>query len=94
MIIGLQEIEDAAKTKPPGWREAVLAAGQVNRGLLHISRARFAALSVSYAQLGDAVATAAKPIARAVDRVAKTNLAGCGGCAKRHQKWNGGAKAV
>jgi len=94
MIISVKEIEEAAETKPAGWREAVLAAGQINRGLLHISRAKFAALSVSYSQLGDAVATAAKPIARAVDRVAKTNLAGCGGCAKRHAKWNGGAKPV
>ena len=30
--------------------------------------------------LGDAVAAVAQPIARAIDRVTGTNLAGCGGC--------------
>jgi hypothetical protein len=38
--------------------------------------------------LGDAVALIAQPIARAIDRVAGTNVAGCGGCAKRRAKLN------
>jgi len=36
--------------------------------------------------LGDAVAYVAQPIARAVDRVFKTNVTGCGGC-KARQAW-------
>ena len=38
--------------------------------------------------LGDVVAAVAQPIARAVDRVAGTNLKGCQGCAKRREKLN------
>jgi hypothetical protein len=36
--------------------------------------------------LGDVVAYVAQPIARAIDRVLKTNVAGCGGC-KARQTW-------
>jgi hypothetical protein len=38
--------------------------------------------------LGDLVAAVAQPIARAVDRVAGTNLKGCQGCAKRRETLN------
>lgn len=38
--------------------------------------------------LGDAVAVAAQPIARAIDRVAGTNVAGCGGCKQRQETLN------
>ncbi len=40
------------------------------------------------AGLGDAVALIAKPIARAIDRVAGTKLEGCKPCAKRQAKLN------
>lgn len=37
-------------------------------------------------RLGDAVAAIAQPVAKAIDRVAHTNLANCAGC-KRRQDW-------
>ena len=39
-------------------------------------------------ELGDYVSMIAQPIARAIDAVAGTNVAGCGGCEKRRQKLN------
>lgn len=39
-------------------------------------------------QYGDAVEIVTKPIARAVDRALGTNLANCGACAKRRERWN------
>lgn len=38
--------------------------------------------------LGDVIASVAQPIAKAVDFVAKTNLANCAPCAKRKQGGN------
>ncbi len=38
--------------------------------------------------LGDAVHTAAKPVVMLVKALGGPNLAGCGGCAKRREKWN------
>jgi hypothetical protein len=37
---------------------------------------------------GDIIALAAKPIARAIDRVAGTKLENCGACAKRQALMN------
>ena len=37
---------------------------------------------------GDIVAIVAQPIARAIDAIAGTNIANCGGCAKRRQAMN------
>lgn len=37
-------------------------------------------------RLGDIVAAVAQPVAKAIDRVAHTNLANCAGC-KRRQEW-------
>lgn len=39
-------------------------------------------------ELGDYVAMMAQPIARAIDRVAGTNVADCPGCKKRREKLN------
>ena len=41
-----------------------------------------------YAGLGDVVAAVAQPVARTLDAVAGTNIAGCGGCAKRQALLN------
>jgi len=38
--------------------------------------------------LGDAVAAVSQPIAKAVDAVAGTKLAECGGCKQRRQRMN------
>ena len=40
-------------------------------------------------RLGDKVEAFAKPIARAIDRVAGTKIAKCGGCDKRRRILNG-----
>jgi hypothetical protein len=41
-----------------------------------------------YAGLGDVVAAMAQPVARTLDAVAGTNIAGCGGCARRQSLLN------
>ena len=38
--------------------------------------------------LGDLVYKIANPVAKTIDRVFKTNVAGCGGCAQRREKLN------
>jgi hypothetical protein len=38
--------------------------------------------------LGDVVHAIAQPIAKAIDKVAKTNLQNCGACAKRRETLN------
>lgn len=43
---------------------------------------------VKFRGLGDAVAAVANPIAGAVDKVLKTKIKGCGGCAKRQEMLN------
>jgi len=42
----------------------------------------------SIAGVGDIVHKVAQPIARVIDRVAKTNIQGCGGCKKRREALN------
>ncbi len=41
-------------------------------------------------KLGDAVSTVAQPIARGIDAVAGTNVAGCSGCKKMRDNLNAG----
>lgn len=50
-----------------------------------ITRAVTAAKQQRY---GDAVHAIAHPVAVAVDKVLQTNLANCGGCAQRRERWN------
>lgn len=38
--------------------------------------------------LGDAVASVAQPVARAIDSIIGTKIAGCGGCKKRREALN------
>lgn len=44
--------------------------------------------SVAKLQIGSAVAKIAQPIAKAIDKVAGTNMQGCGGCKAREMKLN------
>lgn len=39
-------------------------------------------------RLGDVVASAAQPIAGAIDKTLGTNIKGCGACARRRKKLN------
>ncbi len=45
-------------------------------------------------KLGDAIATVAQPIARGIDAVARTNVAGCSGCKKMRENLNQGMSVV
>lgn len=42
-----------------------------------------------YRGLGDVVAAVAQPVAKVIDKAARTNLEGCAGCAKRRRALNG-----
>ena len=99
MTIPLAKLTEAAPTKPEGWLQRVLKAGETRGSHLHIDRLTWLRLSAEFGQWGDAVAVAAKPIARAIDQASgkvglQTNVEGCVGCAKRHIKLNGGSEAV
>ena len=41
-----------------------------------------------YRGLGDVVAVVAEPIAKVIDAVANTHIAGCAGCVRRRDDWN------
>jgi hypothetical protein len=41
-------------------------------------------------RLGDKIAAMAQPIANVIDKVAGTNLMGCGGCKKMRERLNAG----
>ncbi len=41
-------------------------------------------------KLGDAIASVAQPIARGIDAIARTNVAGCSGCKKMRDNLNSG----
>ena len=41
-------------------------------------------------RLGDTIASIANPIAGVIDKVAGSNLAGCGGCSKMKKRLNDG----
>jgi hypothetical protein len=77
---------------PCAWHKA-LAVGKLNGGMLQIDDTKFAQIEAECGQpgirgLGDVVALVARPVARAIDAVAGTKLAGCGGCKSRQAKLN------
>jgi hypothetical protein len=99
MILRLEDIKAAAASKPDGWLDAVLSAGNIRGRFLEISRSKWVAISVAGGQWGDAVGAIARPIAAAIDGataggMVKTRLTKCGGCKRRHRKLNGGAAVV
>jgi len=44
--------------------------------------------------LGDKIASVAQPIARTIDRVSETNVAGCSGCKKMRDNLNSGMSLI
>jgi hypothetical protein len=83
--IPLASIEAAAKIRPEGYRERILAFGQVKDGYLWLTlndfiKARRADL---VPMLGDKVAAVLKPIVRKADRVLGTQFEDCSGCGER-----------
>jgi hypothetical protein len=70
------KVNDAA-TSGAGREEAI------KRDLLNSSPVNPAPIG-----LGDVIASVAQPIAKVIDAVAGTNVAGCGACAKRQAALN------
>lgn len=69
--------------------------GTVADGILTVDDLAFVEISGKYRQvaqpirgLGDVVAKVARPIAKAIDHVAGTNLQNCGGCKSRQERLN------
>lgn len=90
MKIRLSILRDVAMSRPGMWSD-FMAVGRIAGTFLEISRADFDALQVKWfpgLALGTAIHDALKPIVRAVDRMAGTNLANCGGCAERQMRLN------
>lgn len=81
---------------PPAFRAAALAAATVSPEEIAIPPAVLAAMRARFRLqrpprpfgLGDAVAAVAQPIARALDAVAGTSLAGCQPCKQRRAALN------
>jgi hypothetical protein len=95
MKISLKKIMYKAIGRPPGYVEEVLSAGRAEGGWLHITPKAYQELKKKYSPsklplrgLGDAVAVIAKPIARAIDRIAGTDLEQYKPCARRQAKLN------
>lgn len=87
-------IERAAKVRPDGWLDVVLTIGTREGDIVQFTDEEYHFLTdrcgplTGSRGLGDAVARVAKPIARAVDAMAGTRLAGCRGCGRRQDDWN------
>lgn len=76
-----------------GYLEDVLSRGTTDGAWLELPNADYFALKEKYNPpkligLGDVVAMVAQPVARAIDRVAGTNIEHCSGCAKRRAALN------
>ena len=93
IAIPLDTLDRAAARKPAGYKNACLAAGTVNNGVLHLDEKAFAALrkkftTPSFAKqalsLGRAVANECRSMAAGVDPVSEDvksdRLAICAGC--------------
>lgn len=92
MKISIAELKDTAPRRPDGYMEDVLSRGTVDGEFLILPRLEYLALCAKYRQLGDMVEVAAKPIAKAIDKVAGTNLRNCGGCRRRRYALNKSTK--
>lgn len=97
MILRFQvsELANCAKARGPGFAEAVMSVARIDGEYLEIDSGLWHALTRKHGPgkaarrgLGDLVESAAKPIARAIDRVAGTDLEHCPGCAKRREWLN------
>ena len=95
MKIRITEIYKTAAERPEGYAEHVISEGEIVGDYLEISSESLAKLRVIYRPaksapigLGDVVAVVAQPIAKVIDAVAGTNVAGCGSCAKRQAALN------
>lgn len=95
MKIQINEIYKMAAKRPEGYAAHVISEGEIVEDYLEISNESYEKLRAIYRPakpapigLGDVVAAVAQPIAKVIDAVAGTNVAGCGGCAKRQAALN------
>ena len=90
----LSRLDEFCVTRREGFKEAIIAASTISQdGIIRIPSEAWAKLIVEYMKppqrgLGDAVASVAQPIAKAIDAVLGTNLKGCGGCQQRREALN------
>lgn len=88
MRIRISEIMEISKTRPEGFTDDWLAHGKRDGDFLTIENNDYASLLKKYRGLGDIVAVAAKPVAKAIDAILGTDFKNCPGCAKRQDKLN------
>lgn len=77
--------------RPKGYYENVVSQGVVSGIYLEISPEKYTHLVNKYNGVrgaGDLVAIPAQAIARTIDKVFHTNVAGCGGCQRRRDALN------
>lgn len=94
--VRIADIQAKAPQRPQGYVEAVLASGNVQGEYLIIDFAKYRQLVEQYNPqvkkrmkgFGDMVAKAAQPIAKAIDKVAGTNIQNCQPCKKRQETLN------
>jgi hypothetical protein len=87
-----ETLTQAATARAPGFAAAVRAIAQRDGDLFLVETADWHRLTVEHIKtsmgLGDLVHAVAQPIAKAIDAVAGTSIASCGGCAKRRDALN------
>lgn len=87
----LQQIAEAAKSRPAGYEADVIASGIIDGDAVLLTTEAYLSLRAKYHRgfgLGDAVAAIAQPIAGVLDRVLGTNIKRCGACTKRREALN------
>ncbi len=89
----VSRLESWRDKMPEGYIAEILAKGTVTNGIIEISYDDVRAIQSKYQPqpikgLGDVVAKIAQPIARAIDRVAKTDLKNCARCKKTQARLN------
>lgn len=96
LTVSIAALRRAAHSRKPGYLEAVLEIGRrVENNRLELDPEQWAEIARRFrledpkpAGLGDLVATVAKPIAFAVDKLFGTNLRGCLSCQRRRARLN------
>lgn len=77
-------IEEAAKSKPPGYLADVLASGTIDGDWIELTPEQYDRIKATYTKgLGDVVKMFAAPVAAVIDSVFGTELKECGACENR-----------
>ena len=89
----LDAVESGAIARPAGYAADLRAVGVVDGEHLLVEEVLWSRIRHKYGLtpmrgVGDAVARVAQPIAKVIDKIAKTNIADCGGCQKRRELLN------